>query len=157
MKDDDFCQDRLGTDVRGGQLKGKTRAFLQDALSVVQALHDVRQTHPLPHFTRQARDKHRESTHSKRCVVRRRGSITWTVTVRRRAISRWRRWSVPAASMNERCESGAIQTRFRDVYMQEHDVSARGNTFPLSGAGAPHAEMATLRCSARGRDGQGVR
>jgi hypothetical protein len=45
--------------------QGEKRAFLQDALSVVQALHDVRQTHPLPHFTRQAaRDKHRESTQS---------------------------------------------------------------------------------------------
>ena len=33
--------------------------------------------------------------------------------------------------------------------IQEHDVSVWGNAFPLSGAGAPHAEMATLRCSAR--------
>ena len=35
-------------------------------------------------------------------------------------------------------------------------VSVRGNALTLSGAGAPHAEMATLRCSARGRGGRGV-
>ena len=29
--------------------------------------------------------------------------------------------------------------------IQEHDVSVRGKAFPLSGAGAPHAEMATLQ------------
>ena len=50
-----------------------------------------------------------------------------------------------------------ITVRLAIGRLQPLNVSVRGKAFPLSGAGAPHAEMATLRCSARGRAGRVVR